>query len=233
MRWAIAAAILVAGYLSGSVNFAIIVTRLRAGKDIRDLGNANPGTANVGRTLGRGWGALVLLGDVLKGLIPMLAARLLFFGGDGSWDILAIYAMGIAAIVGHCRPIFHRFTGGGGIAASLPVFSFFAPVEFFASMLLGALIVALFVRNVQFRIGRWIPMMFVAIAPFLTAAVNAWVAVPLGAGVSIGGHPWAVPAGMLASSLVILAFNFKMLRSLIAGGGWPRPASCGEGPRSP
>jgi acyl-phosphate glycerol 3-phosphate acyltransferase len=233
MRYAIGAAMIVAGYLSGSVNLAIIVTRLRTGKDIRDLGNANPGTANVGRTLGRGWGALVLLGDVLKGLIPMLAARLLFFGGDGTVDILAVFAVGLAAIVGHCRPVFYGFRGGGGIAASLPVFSFFAPVEFGASMLLGALIVALFVKNVQFRIGRWIPMMFVAIAPFLTAGVNALVAVPLGEGVSIGGHPWAVPAGMLATSLVVFAFNFKLLRSVTAGAVWPPPASSGEGPHSP
>lgn len=233
MRWAIAAAMIAAGYLSGSVNFAIIVTRLRTGKDIRDMGNANPGTANVGRTLGRGWGALVLACDILKALIPMLAARLLFFGGDGAGDIAAVYAAGIAAIIGHCRPLFHRFRGGGGIAASLPVFSFFAPVEFFVSTLLGALIVWLFVKNVQFRIGRWIPIVFVAIAPFLTAAVNAGLAVRLGAGVSIGGHPWAVPAGMLATSLVVLGFNLTLLRSLIAGGGSPRPASCGEGRRSP
>ncbi|MCX7039495.1 MAG: glycerol-3-phosphate acyltransferase [Spirochaetes bacterium] len=213
MRCAIVAAMMVVGYLSGSVNFAIIVTRLRTGKDIRDLGNANPGTANVGRSLGRGWGALVLLGDVLKGLIPMLAARRLFFGSDGSWNILAVFAIGLAGIVGHCRPIFHRFRGGGGIAASLPVFSFFAPIEFGVSMLLGALIVALFVRNVQFRIGRWIPMAFVTLAPFLTAAVNAAVSVPLGGRLSIGGHPWAVPIGMLATSVVVLAFNLGLLRT--------------------
>lgn len=216
MRWAMAAALLAAGYLSGSVSFAIIVTRLRTGKDIRDMGNANPGTANVGRTLGRGWGALVLLGDVLKGLIPMLAARLLFFGGDGAGDIAAVYVVGIAAIVGHCRPVFHQFRGGGGIGASLPVFSFFAPVEFFVSMLLGALIVWLFVKNVQFRIGRWIPIVFVAIAPFITAAVNALVAVEVGAGVSIGGHPWTVPAGMLATSIVVLFFNLGLLRRTLS-----------------
>ena len=213
MRYALCAAMIAASYLAGSLNFAIIVTRLAAGKDIRDLGNANPGAANVGRMLGRGWGALVLLGDVVKGLIPMLAARLLFFRGDGSWDILAVVAVGLAAIVGHCRPVFHGFRGGGGVATSLPVFSFFAPVEFAVSMLLGALIIALFVRNVQFRLGRWIPMIFIAIAPFLTAAVNAWVAVSLGAGVSIGGHPWAVPIGMLATSVVVLAFNARLLRT--------------------
>jgi hypothetical protein len=56
-------------------------------------------------------------------------------------------------------------------------------------------------------------MMFIAIAPFLTAAVNAWVAVSLGAGVSIGGHPWAVPIGMLATSVVVLAFNARLLRT--------------------
>ena len=201
MRVAIAAAMIVAGYLAGSVNFAIIVTRLRTGKDIRALGNENPGTANVGRTLGKGWGALVFFGDALKALLPMLAARLLFFPGNGSWEILAVCAVGIAAIVGHCRPLYYGFRGGGGAASALPVMFFFAPLEALGALLLASLAVVLFVPRVRFRIGRWIPMVFLTSAPFIAAAVNALVTVPLTPWLSIGGHAWAAIIGMFATAV--------------------------------
>jgi acyl-phosphate glycerol 3-phosphate acyltransferase len=219
MRAAIAAAMIVAGYLLGSVNVAIIVTRLKTGKDIRTLGNGNPGTANVGRTLGRGWGALVFFGDVLKSLAPMLAARLLFFPGGATGEILAVFAPGLAAIVGHARPLYHRFRGGGGAASALPVMFFFAPVEAMAALLLACLGVLLFVGRVRFRLGRWIPMLFLLIAPFLTAAVNALVRVPLGARLSIGGHPWAVAAGMFAAGFLVLGFSFKAVRQALSDAG--------------
>ncbi len=216
MRVAIAVVMIVAGYLLGSINFAIIVTRLRTGRDIRTLGNENPGTANVGRTLGRGWGAVVFFGDVLKALVPMLAARLLFFPGDGTGEILAVFAPGLAAIVGHARPLYHGFRGGGGAASALPVVFFFAPVEAMAALLLACLGVLFVVGRVRYRIGRWIPLLFLVIAPFLAAAVNALVAVPLGARLSIGGHPWAVVAGMFAAALLVLGFSFTAVRQAFA-----------------
>ena len=61
-----AAAALALGYLSGSVNYAILVTRLVLRQDIRELGNKNPGTANVARNVGKGWAALVFFADLLK-----------------------------------------------------------------------------------------------------------------------------------------------------------------------
>jgi glycerol-3-phosphate acyltransferase PlsY len=211
MFFAWLALMLIVGYISGSANYAILITQARTGQDIRTMGNRNPGTANVGRNLGRGWGALVLLLDGLKALAPMLVARILFFPGDGPQDIIGVFLVGFAAIVGHCRPLFHGFKGGGGIATSLPVFFFFIPIEFFASMLLGALIVALFIHRVQFRVGRWIPILFVTIAPFLTLAVNLLLFVPIANRVSIGGHPWSVLVGVFAASFLILFFNIPLL----------------------
>ena len=216
MAFIACAAMVLAGYLAGSVNFAIIVTRLRTGKDIRALGNENPGTANVGRTLGRGWGALVLLGDVLKALVPMLAARLLFFRGSGAWDILAVFAVGLAAITGHCRPLYYGFKGGSGAATALPVLFFFAPIEAFVSLMLGWIAVLVFVKGVRFRLGRWVPMLFLTIAPFLTTAMSLLLDVDLGPRLSIGGHPWAVPVGMFATSFLVMGFSFKVLRQAFA-----------------
>lgn len=222
MRFMACAAMTITGYLAGSVNFAILITRLRTGSDIRTMGNENPGTANVGRTLGRGWGALVFLGDILKALIPMLAARLLFLADNGPWDILAVFAVGLAAIVGHCRPLYHGFRGGGGAAAALPVLFFFAPVESLVSLLLGWLAVLAFVKGVRFRLGRWVPMVFLTVAPLLTTATTIFLDVPLGQRISIGGHSWAVPVGMFAASFLVMGFSFKALRQAITEAAKPK-----------
>lgn len=114
-----------ASYLFGSVNYAILITRRVAGVDIRSLGTRNAGTANVGRNAGKLWAALVLLLDILKGLIPLLLAKSFLFPGSGWRDTLALFAVGIAAVGGHCRPVFHRFKGGGGIATSLGIYFLF------------------------------------------------------------------------------------------------------------
>jgi glycerol-3-phosphate acyltransferase PlsY len=210
MFWTWLALGMAAGYLCGSVNFAILVTRLRTGKDIRELGNRNPGTANVGRTLGRGWGTVVFFGDMAKALLPMLAGRLLFFSGPDPASILATYAIGWAAIAGHCRPLYHGFRGGGGVASSLPIYFFYTPGEFALAMALGALVTFLFVRNVSFRIGRWMPMIFVTIAPFITLPAALFIPEPLGGFAHVGGHAWSEPVGVFATTLILHAFNLPL-----------------------
>ena len=206
-----------AGYLSGSVNYAILVTRLVARRDIRELGNRNPGTANVARSIGKAWAVPVYFGDLLKGLIPMLLVRLFVFTGDAALDLLVIAAVGIAAIGGHCRPVFHGFRGGGGMATSMGVFLFFIPIEFVACMLLSALFVMLFIRHAEFRVGRAIPITFVTVTPFATLVLNPFVNVSLGAHITIGGHPWYVLLIAFAVSLFILAMNFSFVRSKAKG----------------
>jgi glycerol-3-phosphate acyltransferase PlsY len=106
--WDIAA--IVAGYLLGSVDFGVIVPRL-LGVDIYGTGSGNPGATNVLRTMGRKEAVLVLLGDLAKGVA---AAAL------GSWAGGPVigFAAGLAAVVGHCFPVWHRFKGGKGVAAA-------------------------------------------------------------------------------------------------------------------
>ncbi len=103
----------VIAYLCGSLSSAIIVCKLLGLPDPRIEGSGNPGTANVLRIAGKKAAALVLLGDALKGFIPVVVARI--FNVDG----LALGLVAIAAVIGHIYPIFFKFKGGKGVATFL------------------------------------------------------------------------------------------------------------------
>ena len=122
------AAAAVVGYLLGTFPTAVLVTRVatRGAVDIRAVGSGNPGGLNTAHVLGARWGAVVIVGDVAKGL----AAGLL------GWAIAGpngAYAGATAAIVGHIWPIWSRFRGGKGVATSagtvLAVFPIFFPID--------------------------------------------------------------------------------------------------------
>ncbi len=208
-----AAAAIAAAYLSGSVNYAIIITRAVSGKDIRTIGNNNPGTSNVVRNVGKGWGVLVGFMDAMKIFIPLLAARILLFPGYSNLHFALLYAMGIAGVLGHCLPVFYRFKGGGGIGTMQGVSLFLIPVEYIASVLIGGAIVLIFLKNVKFKCGQWTPIMFVTILPFLTLLTSLTVDIPLFAHISIGGHPAVVIAGAFILSFTILGLNIGFMRS--------------------
>ena len=135
-----------AGYIVGSVNFAIPITKLVTGKDIRTMGNHNPGTSNVLRCVGPFWGVLVGFLDGCKGLVPVLLLRLLYFKADAGIDFFILYLAGFAAVLGHCKSVFMKFRGGGGVGTMLGVSLFFVPVEFLLSMLIGGAIVLIFFK---------------------------------------------------------------------------------------
>ncbi|MCB1857649.1 MAG: glycerol-3-phosphate 1-O-acyltransferase PlsY [Gammaproteobacteria bacterium] len=102
-------------YLLGSISSAIIVCRVMGLPDPRTEGSNNPGATNVLRIGGKKAAALTLLGDMLKGLLPVLGANLL----GASPAILAGTAM--AAFLGHLYPVFFGFKGGKGVATALGV----------------------------------------------------------------------------------------------------------------
>lgn len=107
--------LIIGAYLLGSVSSAIIVCRLMGLPDPRTQGSGNPGATNVLRIGGKRAGAVTLLGDGLKGLVPMLLAHLL----DANPMVLA--ATGLAAFLGHLYPVFFGFRGGKGVATALGV----------------------------------------------------------------------------------------------------------------
>ena len=102
-------------YLLGSVSFGLLAAR-RQGVDLREVGSGNIGATNVGRALGKRTGLVVLLLDAGKGAVPALVARVLL-GPDAPWTA----AIGVAAVIGHCYPVWHRFRGGKGAATAAGV----------------------------------------------------------------------------------------------------------------
>lgn len=100
-------------YLVGSLSSAIIVCKLMRLPDPRTVGSHNPGATNVLRIGGKKAAFITLLGDMLKGLIPVLIAK--WYG----FDALALSLIALGAFLGHLFPIFFRFEGGKGVATFL------------------------------------------------------------------------------------------------------------------
>ncbi len=119
-----------AGYLIGTIPSADIAARLasrrRGPSDLREAGTGNPGALNAAKTLGWKWGALVLAGDMGKGVLASIGGRRVA-GANGA------YAAGAAAVIGHCLPVWSRFRGGKGVATSagtsLVCFPAYAPAD--------------------------------------------------------------------------------------------------------
>jgi len=107
--------LVLAAYLLGSISSAILVCRLMGLPDPRTQGSNNPGATNVLRIGGKRAAAVTLVGDSLKGVLPMLAGHLLGLGPNG------LAATGLAAFLGHLYPVFFGFQGGKGVATALGV----------------------------------------------------------------------------------------------------------------
>ncbi len=100
-------------YLLGSISSAILLSKIMGFTDPRSGGSNNPGATNVLRIAGKKAAFLTLVGDCLKGLLPVLLARLL------GADLLIVAFTAFAAFIGHCFPVFFEFRGGKGVATAM------------------------------------------------------------------------------------------------------------------
>jgi acyl phosphate:glycerol-3-phosphate acyltransferase len=136
-------AAIVASYLLGSIPAAYLAGRSR-GIDLRKHGSGNLGATNVIRVLGSRIGLLVFAFDMAKGMVPVLVfARWVPAGAipfrDGS--VLVAICCGLAAIVGHVRPIYLKFgRGGKGVATAAGVFVALAPVQTLLTLIVFAVV---------------------------------------------------------------------------------------------
>lgn len=123
--------VLIIVYLIAAIPTGIVLSRLMGSEDIREKGSGNIGATNVYRVAGKLAGVLTLVGDALKGLLPLLAIK--------TWLQPTPEQLGVAsavAILGHCYPVYLKFKGGKGVATALGIFLVLSP-----KAVLGALIV--------------------------------------------------------------------------------------------
>lgn len=186
-------AALLCGYLVGAIPFAHLVGRWRR-RDLRRLGTGNLGASNAYRHVGKLWGALVLLLDMLKATLPMLA---LHYFWDSEWGPV-LWVLG--AFLGHCWPIWLGFgTAGRGVAVLAGMFVAFGFFENTLLYVLGALAgygAGLTVRRPGFTV--------------LVMVVGAIVYAPL------AGAAAPVVAGSLAALALLLLRRAFLLQSALA-----------------
>jgi glycerol-3-phosphate acyltransferase PlsY len=123
------------GYLLGSIPTGLILAKLFSKADPRRTGSKNIGATNIFRTAGKTLGALTLIGDLIKGAIPVWIA--IQWGESDLW----IAASGLTAFLGHVFPIFLGFKGGKGVATALGVYLVISPIAVLIEFIIFAGIV--------------------------------------------------------------------------------------------
>lgn len=192
---AIPIALWAAAYLCGSIPFGLLLGML-FGTDVRKTGSGNIGATNVARSAGLGAGILTLILDALKGALPVWVARH-YFPDQAAVQMFA----GLAALVGHCFPVWLKFRGGKGVATAAGVFTVLCPIAALGAFLVFVLVV-----------GFW---RYVSLA-----SVSAAAAMPLLVYFLWAPHyapPISVTAGSLAAALLIVYKHDGNLQRLVEG----------------
>ena len=184
----------VIGYLVGSVPTGLIVGRVVRGIDIRQYGSGKTGATNVLRTVGARWGIVALIGDLAKGVVPVVIAR---FVSDEPY---VMTVAGLAAAVGHDWPLFARFEGGRGVATSFGAALAMNPIAAGALVPFGIGLVA---------VTRIMSVMSVGMAPILAIVFIALAAAGL--------HPWAYAVYATIAAGMVIVLHRENIERLLAG----------------
>jgi glycerol-3-phosphate acyltransferase PlsY len=178
------------GFFAGSVPCSYLAGSLIGGKDIRREGSGNVGATNVLRVAGRAAGAAAAGGDVLKSVLPVVAARL--SGVDPAW----LAATGGAVVLGHCYSPFLRFRGGKGVISTVSVALVLC---WQAALAFGFVWIALFLARGYVSL----------------ASIAAALALPLAAALAGAARPFTLLFALLA--LFVLARHHANVRRLLDG----------------
>lgn len=183
-----------AGYLIGSLSFAVIVSKAMGLNDPRTYGSGNPGATNVLRSGNKAAAILTLVFDALKGFVPVILVDQ--FGSRWGLGEGTVAMVGLAAFLGHLWPVFFRFQGGKGVATAAGVLLGMNP-WLGAATLLTWIIIAAF-----FRYSSLASIVAALFAPFYQLLI--W-----------GGGPLALAIGVM--SLLLVWRHTGNLRKLFAG----------------
>jgi glycerol-3-phosphate acyltransferase PlsY len=200
-------------YLIGAIPFGLLIG-LTQGIDVRTAGSRNIGASNVGRLLGRRFGVLVFVLDVLKGLVPTALAgwALVELGGQAGppeqLRYLCWLTIGVVCILGHNYPIYLAFNGGKGVATSLGVALGVYPhltIPALAAFVIWAVVVAVsrYISLGSIAAGIAFPILFLAAASYR--------------GLSVTADGWPLLVFSLLMSLLVVVRHLGNIRRLAAG----------------
>jgi glycerol-3-phosphate acyltransferase PlsY len=189
-------AIPIAAYFLGSIPFGVLLAKWFGGGDVRKAGSGNIGATNVARVAGPLPGILTLLFDIAKGAAAVwLAARL--SNDSATWMVIAA----LAALAGHCFPVWLNFRGGKGVATAAGAFLMLSPLALLGSVILFALVVAFwrYVSLASICAAAFLPLLLY----FLWAPHHA--------------PPLAVTSGALAAAVLIIYKHDANIQRLVQG----------------
>ena len=181
---------MLAGYLLGNLQTAIIVSHAYYHDDVRKYGSGNAGSTNMVRVFGYGPGAITFAGDFLKAFLGVLAGQLVC-GTIGG------YIAGLFVVVGHCWPVFAGFRGGKGVASSYSIAIFTFPLGALGAILIGG---AILLINKKMSIMSLAAMLLFFVATLLFQPHNL---------------PLIILAGLL--TVVVFVRHADNIRRLIHG----------------
>jgi acyl phosphate:glycerol-3-phosphate acyltransferase len=198
-------------YLLGSIPFGYLIVRLSAGADVRESGSGGTGATNVSRRAGKFAGVLTLVLDLMKGAAAIAIARFTLslpssavdghvLGAELHVDVWTAVA-GVAAITGHCFPVWLKFRGGKGVATGVGVFLLLAPWA-----LAGAGLVFIFIVGLT----RYVSLGSItaaAMLPVLILALHSFAR-------PIHAFPVVLVAAVAGSTLIIFMHRANIRRLL-------------------
>jgi len=183
--------LVVFAYVLGSLPTAYLLVRLMTGKDVRATGSGNVGATNALRTAGWKVGVVVTAIDVLKGALPVwLMSR---FNPESGWVAAAM----LAAVLGHCYPVWLKFKGGKGVATCFGAFLVIAPLSALAALALWIVVLV---------ISRW-----VALASMVASASFPLI-------LKLIDHPDVVTLlAVSAAAVIIILRHSSNIRGILTG----------------
>jgi len=170
-------------YLLGSIPFGYVLVRLFRKQDIRATGSGNIGATNVVRSGAKGLGILTLILDALKGFVAVILAQHIAapYGFPLAYDVAA--AAALAAVLGHCFPVWLGFRGGKGVATALGVFMALVPMTTVLYLLAIFVVIVFFTRYISLGsiiAAALFPVLALPHAPARTPIiVGCYILIPL------------------------------------------------------
>jgi acyl phosphate:glycerol-3-phosphate acyltransferase len=179
-------------YILGSIPFGYLLVRGKKGIDVRTTGSGSTGATNVMRSLGSAGFAATFVLDLLKGFAAVVIAGRLT-DADPRWSAAAA----VAAVIGHCFPVWLKFRGGKGVATALGVFLALAPLEAGIALAIFVVLVAIF---------RYVSLGSVVAAAVFPALVYG-----------LNHPPLPITLGAAASAAVIIGRHHSNIARLLSG----------------